>query len=210
MIQAFLLKHWKVVAIGILLVLLWVLFQWGNSQRVRANEAEQGRDAAISITNSISTDLKFYKNKKGDTVVKTVAVGVPESQVKALLKQKDLYWIKKLEAVKPDGSNLLSASTFTSDFSLDGVAAKEVTICDGVKLKWYKYRDAYNEINVLMSDTSKLEIKNRYWLASSIERKKGWFWRLQWSKEKKFRTVSEAVDANLKAKIDSLQTIIVK
>jgi hypothetical protein len=117
---------------------------------------------------------------------------------------------RSLEAIKNDGSNIVNASTFTSEFILLDEDGKEIILKDSTKLKWFKYADSYNDINVLMADSSKLSIKNRYWQATTIVRKKRWFIKFQWSKKKKFDVVSEIVDSNVRAKIDSLQTVTIK
>jgi hypothetical protein len=210
MIQTFLIRNWKLSAIGVLLAAVWFLFHWGNSQRVQKIEAETGLKASVKIANMLSSENTFYKNKKGDTVIVTKTIMVPAKQTKPIFDQDNMKGFKNLESIKKDGSNLLNASTFTTEFSLSSEDGKPILLKDSTVLYWFKYKDPYNDINVLMADTSKLDTRNRFWLGSSIVRKKKWFIRGLWSKAKKFEIISEAVDANLKAKIDSLQTITIK
>lgn len=203
-------RYRELVAIAVLLAVIWFLFQWGTTQKNRAVDAESGLKASAKIANMLTSENTFYKNKKGDTVIVTKTVIVPAKQTKSIIDQDNMKGFKKLESIKEDGSNLLNASTFTSEFSLSLEDGKEITLKDSTKLRWFKYKDPYNDINVLMADSSILEIKNRYWKASSYVRKKRWFWKGQWSKAKKFEIVSEVTDANVKAKLDSLTTITVK
>lgn len=200
----------QVISFIVLIVLLAFFFNAYLKEREKRIETEQGLEASVKVSNILKTENDFYKNKKGDTVLITKTILVPSKHTEPIFEQSNMEGFKKLESIKKDGSNLINASTFTSEFTLLNEDGKEIILKDSTRLKWFRLVDSYNNINVLMADTSKLVIKNRFWQASSIVRKKRWFIKFQWSKAKKFEIVSEVVDSNIRARIDSLTTITIK
>jgi|688.fasta_scaffold172205_5 hypothetical protein len=206
--MTFIWRYRELVAIAILFVLVFVFYKMYQTEKTARQQAEKGLKASINIANMLTSENDYYRNKKGDTVVRVKSIVAPSA--KSVFNQPNMDGFRALEAIKNDGSNIVNASTFTSEFILLDEDGKEIILKDSTKLKWFKYADSYNDINVLMADSSKLSIKNRYWQATTIVRKKRWFIKFQWSKKKKFDVVSEIVDSNVRAKIDSLQTVTIK
>lgn len=201
--------YWKPLTYVILILAIVILFMLLKSETQRANEAEQGRDAAIHISNQLSTENHQYRNKQGDTVTVSKAEVIPKSQMEALLKQKDLSWLKKLEGIKQNGSNLQSAETFSTEFKEERVPERIVYLpCkDSVKAFSYDFHDKWNDIHALVLDTPKIEIKDRYYVAIELKRPKHWFLKLQWGKRE---PILEITNSNNLINIDSLTVIVIK
>lgn len=200
-------SNYKIIVFTILIIIILYLFLHGRYETRRANDAEDGRNAAIKISNGLSNDNKKYRNKQGDTVIITRVIGIPKSQVDALLKDKDLQWIKKLEGVKKNGSNLESALTLSSDFDLSEVPEKiKYLPCknDSLKIHEFNFHNQWNDIQALMADSSKIEIRDRLYAAIELKRPKNWFWKFQWSKREAF---GEITNSNKFIKIDSAAVI---
>jgi hypothetical protein len=209
----FLKENWKVCLFVLLVfavVILWMLWQ---SQIHKTHDAEEGRDAAIHVSNGLSQDVHKYRNKLGDTIQVLKSIMVPKSQVEDILRQKDLAWIKKFEGIRKNGSNLSSAESFTVQLESNEIPQTPVTIpCpkDSLKLKLYRIKDAWNDISVFMADSSRLDIKDHYYAIHDFQRKKGWFFKGLWSKSKKFEQVLQITNSNKKIKMDSVVSIVVK
>jgi len=193
------------VVLAILVIILWFR---GEKAIHRAQDAEQGRDAAIKISNGLTSISHKYKNKQGDIVTITPVIGIPQSQVDALLKANDLQWLKKFEGLKKDGSNLQSATSFKTEF--EGVMVPEtikyLPCKDSVKAFAFDLHDGWNDIHALVVDTPKFEIRDKYYAIIEMKRPKGWFWKFQWSK---WEPISELTNSNKLIKIDSVSVLVV-
>ncbi|HTH58256.1 MAG TPA: hypothetical protein VL728_19555 [Cyclobacteriaceae bacterium] len=209
----FLKRNYKTIAFIIAVALVIYLFLRLGHERRRAEDAEAGRDAAIRISNGLSSEVHRYRNKQGDTVSVAQVVTVPKSQIDELLKERDLQWIKKLEGIKKDGSNLQSAIKFDATFDASKIKADPVSVpCPNVSLnlKRYRYKDEWNHISALNIDT--LDIRDSYAAALELKRPNGWFWkgfkRFNWGKQ--WEPVCEITNSNKLIKIDSIAVITVK
>ncbi len=203
MVQAFLWRHRELVAIAILLAAAWFLFQWGNANRIRANEAETGRNAAIV---DYQNTVKKYVNAQGDVVTMSRAISLDRTNFKAALESKELQWIKKFK----DYKRAQSASSFDTFFAPeDNVVVRTIYVpCkDSVKAWKYSYIDSYNHIEATVLDTPRVEIRDKYYVAVTKARPKHWFIKLQWSR---FEFSGQVTNSNKLIKVDSIQTIVVK
>ena len=202
-------ENWKACAfvfLAIVVIFLWLRLQ---SETHRANEAERGRDAAITLSNSWQQMTQVYKNKYGDLIHKTQVQEVDITNLKALSKSKELEWLGKFDGLKKDNKNLQSAFTFESTFFGSEVPEKIVKVpCkDTIRAFRYDLKDQWNDIHALVLDTPKFEIKDRYYGVIELKRPKGWFWKLQW---RKFDPVSEITNSNKLIKLDSIAVIQIK
>ena len=206
--------NYKLVAFVLLVILVIILWLRGEKAIHRAEEAEIGRDVAIKISNGLTALSHKYKNKQGDTVTVTPVIGVPQSQVEALLKAKDLQWLKKFEGLKKDGSNLQSATSFETEF--EGVMVPEkikyLPCKDSVKAFAFDLHDGWNDIYALVVDTPKFEIRDKYYAIIEMKRTKRWFWRglihgFTWGHE--WEPISELTNSNKLIKIDSVSVLVV-
>jgi len=200
--------NYKLVAFVVLVILVIILWFRGEKAIHRAEEAEIGRDVAIEMSNKSTSHSEKYKNKQGDTVTVTQVIGVPQSQVDALLKANNLQWLKKFEGLKKDGSNLQSATSFETDFK--GVMVPETVkylpCKDSVKAFAFDLHDGWNDIHALVVDTPKFEIRDKYYAIIEMKRPKHWFWKFQWSK---WEPISELTNSNKLIKIDSISVLVV-
>jgi len=207
-----LLKNWRESLIALMAVVIIVLFFHGKHEANRADQAEQGRDAAIQLSNE-QTSTK-YKNKQGDSVVVTKVISIPQSQVDELLKQNSLKWLSKLEGIKKNGSNLSSGWTMSADFDLSEVPERAVKIpCkDSIKARLFELHDKYNYIHAIVLDTPTVEIHDKYYGSIELKRIKHWFWKglihLGWGNT--WEPVSEITNSNKLIKIDSVQVFVIK
>jgi hypothetical protein len=203
MIQAFLIRNWKLAAIGVLLAFVWFLFQWGNSQRVQKIEAEKRADAAQNDFKTISTK---YVNAEGDLVTMSRAISLNRANFKKALESNDLAWIKKFKGYK----NTQSASTFDSFFAPEDKIVRDtiyVPCQDSIQAFKYLYKDLYNHIEATVLDTPKVEIRDRYYVIVTRSRPKRWFLKLQWSR---WEFTGQVTNLNRLIKVDSINTILVK
>ena len=205
----FIKNNYKLIAFIVLIILVIYLFLHGRSEKERADQAEQGRDAAIQISNGLSSLSHKYKNKQGDTVTVTKVIGIPKSQVDDLLKEKELQWLKKFEGLKKDGSNLQSAETFTTKFESNEVPEriKYLPCKDSLQATAFDLHDKWNDIHALVVGTPIIEIRDKYYGVIELKRPKGWFFKFQWSK---WETFSEITNSNKLIKIDSVAVFVVK
>lgn len=208
-ILPFIKSNYKLIAFIILIVMVIYLFLHGRAEKERADQAEQGRDAAIQISNGLTSLSHKYKNKQGDTVVVTKVIGIPQSQVNDLLKEKELQWLKKFEGLKKDDSNLQSASSFSSEFDFNVVPEKVVKIpCkDSLKAFSFDVHDKYNDIHAIVIDTPRIEIRDHYYSIIELKRPKGWLLKFQWSKRE---VIGEITNANKLINIDSVAVFVIK
>ncbi len=208
-ILPFLIKNWREVLIVVLGILV-VLFYWhGRNERDRAEEAERGRDAAITISNGWQKMSTVYKNKYGDQVIKTQALEVDKVNLEVLSKSKELQWLKKFEGLKKNASNLQSASSFSTDFNLDAVPEKikYIRVKDSLKITEFSIHDQWNNIHAMVTEIPEISISDRYYGVVYMKRPKGWFWKFQWSK---WESVSEITNSNKLIRIDSVAVIVIK
>lgn len=206
----FLKRNYKTISFIVVTVLMFYFWWSSNHQRHRAEEAEAGRDAAIKISNGLSSEVRRYKNKQGDSVLVTKVIGIPKSQVDALLNERDLQWLKKFDGLKKNGSNLRSAETFDVSFKDDVIKHDTVKLpCknDSIKAKKFQYKDSWNDIEALVIGEPKLQIKDHYYAVVYLKRPKGWFFKFQWSKRE---ATAEITNSNKLIRIDSLSEIYIK
>ena len=205
----FIRNNYKLIAFVVLIILVVILYLSRQSEKNRADQAEQGRDAAIQISNGLSTLSHKYKNKQGDTVIVTQVTGIPKSQVDVLLKEKELVWLKKFEGLKTLGNNLQSGETFTTGFIAKEVPERIVyrPCKDSVKAFAFDLHNEWNDIHAIVLDTPKIEIRDKYYGVIELKRPKGWFWKFQWWR---FEPVSEITNSNKLIKIDSVAVFVVK
>ncbi len=178
-----------------------------KSERRRANDAEQGRDAAIHISNGLSAEIHKYRNKQGDTVLSVKSVVIPKSQVKSLLGQNKLGWLKKFDGLT--SSNLVSGESFTIQAETASIPKDTVYLpCkDSIAASRYDYHDEWNDIHAVVIGKPIFEIKDKYYAVLEMKRPKHWFIKFQWRKRE---PILEITNSNKRIKIDSVVSIIVK
>lgn len=207
----FIIKHYNTIAFIILVVLVIYLFLHARSEHRRADDAEEGLKTAIHISNGLSAENHKYRNKQGDTVLVTTVETIPKSQVEQLLKERDLVWLKKMEGLKKDGTNLESATTFVSEF--DGKTLDKFTqiikipCADSLRGTEFSIHDQWNDIHATVIGKPTIEIRDRYYASIELQRPKWWFWKLLWSKRV---AIGEITNSNKLIRIDSAAVFTVK
>ncbi len=178
MVQAFLLKHWKFAAIGILLVLLWVMYQWGDSQRIQKEENAKGMDAALSLVDKKEAEVTEYKNKLGDAVI------VIQNQE---LDRKNFDKIAKLERFNLEKAfnvklkKVESLTTFNTTSKVDSVMDDPVHSTVHPKdttLRLFEYKDKHNDLRFYVNDSSRFKQTDVITGIDIRSRPDKWFWKM--------------------------------
>ncbi len=201
----FIKNYWKPLSYVILILAVVILFMLFKSQKIRAEEAEQGRDAAIHISTGLSEEVHKYKNKQGDTVTQVKSEVIPKSQLASLLKDRDLYWLNKFAKPK----EIQSAESFTTKLEEIKVPERIVYLpCkDSIRASRYDFHDEWNDIHALVVGKPTIEIRDHYYAAIELKRPKHWFLKLQFSKRE---PILEITNSNKLIRIDSVVSIVVK
>lgn len=201
-------SNYKLFTFIVLIVIIIILYFRVKSETHRANEAERGRTAFVTLSNSLNKLSTIYKNALGDQVTRTQTIQVDRNNIEAISKSKELQWLNKFDGLKKNKSNLQSASTFSSDFDFDQVPEKIrwLPCKDSLKGFAFDLHDQWNDIHAIVLDTPRIKIKDHYYGVIELKRPKHWFWKFLWSKR---NPVSEITNSNKLIKIDSVTVIVV-
>jgi hypothetical protein len=202
-------KKYLILGFALLLVSNAAIGWFATRQMKRADEAEIGRDAAVTLSAGWEHRTTEYVNKYGDAVKSIKALEVDKKNIIALHNHRELQWLNKFDGLKKDKSNLKSAMTFTSTFDTSSVkeTIKYLPCQDSIKTFVYDYQDEWNNIHAIVIDTPTLDIRDRYYAVIESRRPKNWFIKFQWRKRE---TYAEITNSNKRIPLDSLSVIVVK
>lgn len=210
MINYFKIAKW--VAIGLAVIMFFSALAGLKYYKDQAEQNAIGRDEAIRIANNEQQQTLIYRNKWGEQIRQTKATELNLKNFAALSKTNDLSWINKFETLNRKFKNLQSAGTIGSHF--DGSSMKPDTVrlpCDSsgfIKAFHFKLKDEYNDIDAMVIDSPKLDIRDKF------------HWILEWQKKHKFifknwrfgekEWFHEVTNSNKLIKIDSQSVFVIR
>jgi hypothetical protein len=167
-----------------------------------------GRDEAIRIANGARQETEVYRNKYGDQVTKTKAAELDVTNLKALAKTKELEYLKKFN-VKP--RRIESTGTISTILKTDSIKYDTVYVpCDSTFTKAFHYvlHDEWNDIDALVLDTPRLEIRDKiYWVQEWQRKHKFVFKNWRFGKKEWFQ---EVTNENNLIRIDGQSVFVIR
>lgn len=145
--------------IALIIAVLILIGLWWTERSARIEATKQTKEA-VRIANHKTEETTFYKNKlSGMEVAVVKQMEISQSNVKSLIETQELKFIKQFDGLRKDYKNLLTAGQFHGHVDTGGIPMTPVDgmICDSVFL--YKYKDEYNDIEAMVIQKPKIEIK---------------------------------------------------
>jgi hypothetical protein len=145
-----------------------MLFISLSIQTCRVNKISEERDiaeadkaTAIQFATGEKNKTEVYINKFNNSVARTKAAEVSLSNVNALRKTDRLEHLKEVEGLKKNLKNLESTATVTAEIKGDKIPFQTVYLpCkDSIKAFHYLLTDKWNNIDAMVLDTPKFDIK---------------------------------------------------
>lgn len=198
------------LAVVVILIINGVLAGYFREKMI---SAENERDEAVVVATDQMGKTVHYINLYNQEVAKSQALEISEGNWKRLKETDGLKFLKQIGGLRKDYKNLEEAASFGVGFNLGMVEITpfEVTQEDGIigiskcppLFKW-EYKDAYNDLYAIVTDTPKLDIRVPIETALYWERKHRFlgirFGKKEWTRE--------ATSPNKLVKIDSLTVFI--
>jgi len=186
--MTFLWRHRELVAIAVLLAAVWFLFNWGRSERIGREEAENGLKASLEIANEKDQTIETYENKLKDQVIviNTIQLDKKNLEKVAAIEKLNLQksfnvQIKKIQSITSFNlkSKLDSAIrnnnflTPTSD-SFDSLFSLET---ESKNLRLFEYKDEFNDLRFYVDDSSRFSQTDSIKGIDVRSRPKRWAWK---------------------------------
>jgi len=166
------------ITLSVLIILLAALgIQTVRAARYRAKMvlAENEREQVISFANATKVEAERYKNELGNIVNRTEQLELTIKNVNELKETERLKFLKEFSRLKNNLRNLEEAGRFDWLIDEDSIPMEIVSVpcTDTLKAFNYKLKDEFNDIEAMVLDTPRLNIRVPIYYVELWDRK--WF-----------------------------------
>lgn len=166
------------ITLGILIILLAALgIQTVRAARYRAKMviAENEREQVITFANAAKIETEKYKNELGNVINRTEQLELTIKNVNELKETERLKFLQEFSRLKNNLKNLEEAGRFDWLIDEDSIPMEIVSVpcTDTLRAFNYRLKDEYNDIEAMVLDTPRLNIRVPIYYAELWDRK--WF-----------------------------------
>lgn len=171
------------IAVAILIILLAALGVQtirASKFKIKANIAENERDQVVTITNELQSEIAKYKNENGNTINQVRTLQLTLDNLERLKESERLKFLKQFANLKKDLRNLESAGSFEWLIDEDSVpsVAQYIPCKDSLKVFHYNLVDEFNNIDAMVLDSPRIEIRVPFYTSVYWQRRKVLWMRL--------------------------------
>lgn len=213
-ILALLRKHWKIVAVAGIILLLLFAGQQAIKFRKLYRQQKLETDSAIALTGESQKKIEIYENKLGNQVSKNEALEFNLRTVQRLRKEEQLGWLEQFESLKKSLKNLEYAQQINAKALQDlDITVSDTTIyitksgdTTTVTAKKLNYIDKWTSVKGTVYDTTAdLKIEMNVPISTVVYWERKWFlgkktWQVEATSENPYVAITGLTNINVKKK----------